>query len=172
MGTPLENHRSKRHRTSAGDLGLAGGSSQGRKALLCPGWGRGVFGPKNVPQPITLAVPAGQKGPLTSSQVMFILPFTASRVTVPTHCFTSWKERLEVKLEPPGHNLPGSTQGLKISLKPLVQQLGKHSPMPPAPRLTPFSLKSHCSAGCWLVLGHTVSFTLKLTGFGMFGFSS
>ena len=124
-----------------------------------------VFGPKNVPQPITLAVPAGQKGPLTSSQVMFILPFTASRVTVPTHCFTSWKERLEVKLEPPGHNLPGSAQGLKISLKPLVQQLGKHSPVAPAPRLTPVSLKSHCSVGCRLVLGHTVSFTLKLTGF-------
>ena len=90
---------------------------------------------------------------------MFILPFAASRVTVPTHCFTSCKERLEVKLEPPGH-------------KPFVQQLGKHSPASPAPRLTPFSLKSHCSGGCWLVLGHTVSFTLKLTGFGTFGFSS
>ena len=39
------------------------------------------------------------------------------------------------------------------------------SPQPPAPRLTPFSLKSHCSRGSWLILGHTVSFTLKLTGF-------
>lgn len=39
-------------------------------------------------------------------------------------------------------------------------------------RLTPFSLKSHCSGGCRVVLGHTVSFTLKLTGFGVFLSSS
>lgn len=38
-----------------------------------------------------------------------------------------------------------------------------------APSLTPLSLKSHCSSGLCVVLGHTVSFTLKLTGFGVFG---
>lgn len=38
-----------------------------------------------------------------------------------------------------------------------------------APNVTPLSLKSHWSSGCCVVLGHTVSFTVKLTGFGVFG---
>lgn len=54
---------------------------------------------------------------------------------------------------------------------PIAQHLGWH-PGPPSPSLTPFSLNSHCSGGSCVVLGHTVSFTVKLTGFGVFGFSS
>ena len=55
-----------------------------------------------------------QKGPLTSLQFMSDWSLDWSRVTVPTHCFTSWKGRLEVKLEPLSHHLPNSTQGLEI----------------------------------------------------------
>lgn len=46
--------------------------------------------------------------------------------------------------------------------------LGGTCQHPQTHRLTPFSLKSHCSGSCRVVLGHTVSFTLKLTGFGVF----
>ena len=44
--------------------------------------------------------PTVQKGPLTSLQFMSNWSFDGSRVTVPTHCFTSWKGRFKVKLEP------------------------------------------------------------------------
>ena len=99
-----------------------------------------------------------------------------STVTVSPYSFTTWRRRLDVKLELLGYNLPATphlTAGTrKCPLKFPDQLPGKHPPSLPANRLTPSSLKSHCSGGCWLVLGHTVSFTLKLTGFGMFEFSS
>ena len=90
-------------------------------------------------------------------------------MTVTPYSFSTWRRRLDVKLELLGYNLPATphlTPGTRnCPLKSPDQLPGKHPPSLPAPRLTPFSLKSHCSAGCWVVLGHMVSFTLKLTGF-------
>ena len=92
-----------------------------------------------------------------------------STVTVSPYSFTTWRRRLDVKLELLGYNLPATphlTAGTrKCPLKFPDQLPGKHPPSLPANRLTPSSLKSHCSGGCWLVLGHRVSFTMKLTGF-------
>ena len=95
--------------------------------------------------------------------------FQWSTVTVTPYSFSTWRRRLDIKLELLGYNPPATphlTPGMRnCPLKSPDQLPGKHPPSLPAPRLTPFSLKSHCSGGCRLGLGHTVSFTLKLTGF-------
>lgn len=51
---------------------------------------------------------ATQEGSLTAAQVMSKLFPTWSKVTVPTHSFSSWKGKLQVNLETLGHNLPVS----------------------------------------------------------------
>ena len=126
MGTPVENHCSKGCRARAGDLGLGGGRGRGRRAFPCPGWGSG-----SLVQRMFDTLPPGcfatQEGSLTTAQVMSKLLPTWSRVTVPTHSFSSWKGRLQVKLETLGHNLPATPHLIPgttiLSPKPLVSSL-------------------------------------------------
>ena len=102
--------------------------------------GQRVIGPKEVPQPTPLAVLAVQKGPLTSLQVMSKSPLIQYRVTVPTHCFTSWK-RLEVKLETPDNISqphPTSPQGLQFFPRsPLFSSLKSIDPSPQSHPILP-----------------------------------
>ena len=107
VGTPVENPCSKGCRARARDLGLRKRRGPSRRAFLCPGWGSGSLVQRTFDTlpPRSLAT---QEGSLTTAQVMSKLLPTWSRVTVPTHSFSSWEGRLQVKLETLGHNLPAS----------------------------------------------------------------
>ena len=116
VGTPVGNHALRGAEPGLETCGW-GWEGPGSEGLSLPWMGQRVIGPYEVPQPTPLAVLAEQEGPLTSLQVMSESPLLWYRVTVPTHCFTSWKRRPEVKLETPGHISqphPTSSQGLQF----------------------------------------------------------
>ena len=174
MGTPGENHCSKGHTARTGDLGLGeGGGRVGESFSALDGavghWSKGSstthrHSSSHSTEGATYIITGDVE--VTPDLVQGDCPLTAFQQ------LEGEAQGQSGTTHPQAISSQPHTRGWEPCSKPPVQQSGKQPPVPPAPRLTPFSLKSHCSGGCWVVLEHTVSFTLKLTRFGLSGSSS
>ena len=144
----------------------------GRRAFSLPWMGHQVIGPKDVPQPPLLASAQHRRGHSPHYSLCQIGHRTSPGWLSSHTVSPAGRGVSRSNWNPRGHNLPGSAnftpQGLEIIPEgPCSACAEKHLSQPSASSLQahPILPEVRLLQGLLLILGHTVSFTLTLTGF-------